>query len=49
MAFGTVSLSELAAVRGRIGLRVERDLHFTPKKPISAYIQKATTNGRIIA
>jgi hypothetical protein len=32
---GSVSLAELAAVRGRLGLPVERDLHFAPKKTLS--------------
>lgn len=31
---GYVSLSELEAVRGPFGLRIERDLHFAPK-PLS--------------
>lgn len=34
---GSLSLSELAAVRGRLGLPVERDLCFRPDKPLSAY------------
>src|ERR1700694_2380380 len=29
---GSVSLSELASVRGRLGLPVERDRYFTPTK-----------------
>ena len=32
--FGTFSLSELESVRGPMGLRIERDIHFTPK-PLS--------------
>lgn len=47
--FGTVSLSELASVKGRLGLGIERDLHFTANKPISAYINEASTLGRINA
>lgn len=47
--FGTVSLSELASVRGRLGLGIERDLHFTADKPISAYIEEASRLGRINA
>lgn len=46
---GTVSLSELAAVRGRLGLPVERDLHFEADKPISAYADEAHRLGRISA
>ena len=33
---GSVSLSELESVRGRLGLPIERDLHFTPTKTLSA-------------
>ena len=29
---GNVSLSELKSVRGPLGLKIERDLHFIPKK-----------------
>ena len=29
--FGNFSLDEIEEVRGPLGLRVERDLHFTPK------------------
>ena len=47
--FGTVSLSELASVRGRLGLGIERDLHFKTDKPISAYVDEAARAGRIIA
>ena len=34
-------LSGIAMVRGRLGLRVERDLHFTARKPLSAYARDA--------
>lgn len=44
---GCVSLSELAAVRGPMGLAVERDLHFEPRKTISAYAEDAHRQGRI--
>lgn len=47
--FGTVSLSELASVRGRLGRGIERDLHFTADKPISAYSAEASQLGRINA
>ena len=46
---GYVSLAELVAVRGRLGLAVERDLHFTADKPISAYAREARMSGRIVA
>ena len=48
--FGTVSLSELASVRNRLGLGIERDRHFEAEdKPISAYIEEANRLGRINA
>ena len=46
--FGTVSLTELAAYRGRLGLGIERDLHFEARGPISAYIAAATKANRIV-
>ena len=45
---GWVSLAELATVRGRMGLPVERDLHFHPTKPVSAYAREAKLAGRIV-
>jgi hypothetical protein len=44
---GYVSLEELATVPGRLGLCVERDLHFKAAKPISAYAREARLTGRI--
>lgn len=46
--FGTVSLVELAEYRGRLGLGIERDLHFAAKGPVSAYIAAATKAGCIV-
>lgn len=46
---GDVSLAELQAVHGRLGLPVERDLHFKADKPISAYAREARLAGRITA
>lgn len=46
---GYVSLAEIAAVRGRLGLPVERDLHFVGDKPLSVYAEEARKHGRIIA
>lgn len=46
---GYVSLAELATVRGRLGLPVERDLHFTASKPISVYAREARLAGRVVA
>jgi len=36
-------------VRGRLGLPVERDLHFVGEKPLSAYADDARVKGRIVA
>lgn len=46
---GYVRLMELAVVRGRLGLPVERDLHFKADKPISVYAREARLAGRIVA
>ncbi|WP_316186481.1 DUF2958 domain-containing protein [Bradyrhizobium sp. SZCCHNRI2014] len=46
---GYVSLAEIMELRGRLGLPVERDLHFTADKPISAYAAEARVKGRIVA
>ena len=45
---GSVSLTELASVRGRLGLPVERDLHFAADRPLSAYAAEAARRGRIV-
>jgi hypothetical protein len=46
--FGTVSLTELASCRGRLGLGIERDCHFKARGPISAYIAAANKAERIV-
>jgi Protein of unknown function (DUF2958) len=46
---GSVSLSELASIRGRLNLPVERDLHFTATKTLSAYADEALAHGAIRA
>ncbi|MGK2914585.1 MAG: DUF2958 domain-containing protein [Porticoccaceae bacterium] len=45
---GYVSLAELQSVRGHLGLPIERDLHFTASKPISAYAREARLAERIV-
>ncbi|SOE35329.1 DUF2958 domain-containing protein [Delftia acidovorans] len=45
---GWVSLSALASVRGRLGLPIERDLHFRAEKRLSAYARDARLAGRIV-
>lgn len=46
---GSVSLSELESVRGKLGLPVERDLHFNPTKMLSIYADEARQHGYIQA
>lgn len=46
---GSVRLSELESVRGPGGLAIERDLHFRPTKPLTAYAAEASRFGRIRA
>ena len=45
---GSVSLDELEAVRGALGLPVERDRHFTAKMTLREYADKAHEAGRIV-
>jgi hypothetical protein len=46
---GYVSLVELASVRGKLSLPIERDLHFEADKSISAYAKEARQLRRIVA
>ena len=46
---GSVRLSEIAAVRGKLGLPAERDLWFEADKPLSAYAKEAALLERINA
>ncbi|WP_024513337.1 DUF2958 domain-containing protein [Bradyrhizobium sp. ARR65] len=46
---GYVSLAEITAFRGPLGMPVERDLYFVADKPISAYADEAHAKGRIVA
>ncbi len=45
---GYVSLTELRAVRGKLGLPVERDEHFDADKTISSYADEAQQQGHIV-
>jgi Protein of unknown function (DUF2958) len=45
---GYVSLAELTAARGPLGLPLECDLHFAPTLKISAYAERAREHRRII-
>ena len=46
---GSVSISELEAIRLPLGLGIERDRHWTAKKTLNAYADEARVSGRIIA
>ena len=46
---GYVSLRELGAVRGGLGLPVERDRHFVADRPLSVYASEAARAGAIRA
>jgi hypothetical protein len=46
---GAVSLSELEDVSWPNALRIERDLHFTASKTLSAYAEEAHRHQRIVA
>ena len=46
---GSVSLAEIAALRGKLGLPVERDLSFKAAKSLTAYADEARLLGRIKA
>lgn len=47
--FGTISLSELAALRHPLGFSlIERDRHWEANAPISAYIRASVEAGHII-
>lgn len=45
---GYFSLTEISATRLEFGLRIERDLHFQPRYPLSVYAAAARTAGRIV-
>lgn len=44
---GFVSLVELQTTRGPFGLPIERDMHFSADKPLSAYSQQARCTPRV--
>ncbi len=46
---GYVRLSELATVRGPLGLPIEQDVHFKADKALSAHAADARTAGRVTA
>lgn len=46
---GYVLLTELASIRGRLRLSVERDRWFASVEPLSVHLQRARERGRIAA
>jgi len=46
---GYVDLKELRSIKGPFGLRIERDMHFTPSKTLAEYAEEAREFGRIEA
>lgn len=46
---GNVSLREIEELVGPGGLRIERDIHFTADKSLSAYAEEARLHQRIVA
>ena len=44
---GSVSIAEIKALRGRLGLPVERDIYFQADKPLSIFAKEARENGFI--
>ena len=46
---GYVSLTELASIRGRLGLPVERDRWFRTSEPLSVHLQRARQSGRRVS
>ncbi len=46
---GSVRISELESVRGRLGLPVERDLHFAANKTLAEYADEARVHRCIKA
>jgi hypothetical protein len=46
---GSVRISKLESLHGRIGLSVERDVRFKPIKTLSAYADEAWEHGAVIA
>jgi hypothetical protein len=46
---GSVRISEIRALRGRLNLPVERDLHFQADKTLTAYADEASRLGHIKA
>ena len=46
---GSVYLPELKKAEGPFGLKIERDLHWTPEKTLNEYVDEAVDAGRILS
>lgn len=46
---GFVSLSEISSLHVGMGLKIERDMHFTANKTLSEYAAEATRKGSLVA
>ena len=46
--FGYVSLQELESVTLPFGLKIERDMYFTPDKTLSEYVELARQHQEIV-
>ena len=46
---GSVYLPELKKAEGPFGLKIERDLHWTPEKTLTEYVDEAVDAGRILS
>ncbi|MCC6914292.1 MAG: DUF2958 domain-containing protein [Rhodospirillaceae bacterium] len=45
---GSVRLSELKSIKGRLGIGLERDFFFAPRYPLSVYVHAAHYARRIV-
>ena len=46
---GSVYLPELKKAEGPFGLKIERDLYWTPEKTLPEYVDEAVDAGRILS
>jgi hypothetical protein len=46
---GSVSISEIISVKGPMGMKVERDIHFKGEAPLSVYADEARRCGQIVS
>ena len=43
---GDVDMAELYSIRGRMGLKVEREYHWQPDRTLAEYAERARHSGR---